>query len=95
MSSLIERAGLIGVLGNGVPPEYYDFGGLSGGPMLTVIEHSGLRSWALAGVIYQGPNPSTDPTEAVAGLEIIKARRALFILPDGTLDVRRWDSLSL
>ena len=95
VSSLIERADLIGVLGNGVPPEYYDFGGLSGGPMLTVIEHSGLRSWALAGVIYQGPNPSTDPTEAVAGLEIIKARRAHFILPDGTLDGRRWDSLSL
>ena len=88
-------ADLIGVLGNGVPPERYDFGGLSGGPMLAIMEHRGLRSWVLAGVIYQGPNPSTDPTEAIDGMEIIKARRAHFILPDGTLDIERWNSLSL
>jgi hypothetical protein len=30
---------------------------MSGGPMLTVIETSTIRSWALAGVIYEGPNP--------------------------------------
>ena len=42
VSNLIERASLIGVLGKGVPPEHYDFRGLSGGPMLTVIERDGL-----------------------------------------------------
>jgi hypothetical protein len=28
------------------------------------------------------PNPSPNPDEAIAGLEIIRARRAHFILPD-------------
>lgn len=82
VSSVIERGGLIGILGNGVPPEHYDFSGLSGGPMLAGIEHRGLYVWSLAGVIYQGPYPSNDT-------EIIKARRAHFILPDGKLDRSR------
>ena len=95
VSSLIERDdGLIGVLGKGVPPEHYNFGGLSGGPMLTVIEHNGLLSLALAGVIYEGPNSSTDPTEGSIGMELIWARRAYFILPDGKLDRDRWENLS-
>ncbi|WP_137391935.1 hypothetical protein [Rhodoligotrophos defluvii] len=93
VSSLISREHLIGVLGGGVPPENYDFGGMSGGPMLMVIEHRGLRSWSLAGVIYEGPNPSPDERQAILGLEIIRARRAHFILPDGTFDVRRWNAL--
>lgn len=93
VSSLIQREHLIAVLGIGLPPENYDFGGMSGGPMLMAIERAGIRSWALAGVIYQGPNPSPDPEQAIAGLEIIKARRAHFILPDGTLDVGRWDQV--
>lgn len=83
------------VLGEGMPPENYDFRGISGGPMLSVIECRGLlRSWALAGVIYEGPNPSPDPDEAIGGLEIIRARRAHFILPDGTLDTRRWEKIA-
>jgi hypothetical protein len=94
VSSLIERENLTPVFENGLPPENFDFGGMSGGPMLAVIESRGLRSWALAGVIYQGPNPSGDPEQAIAGLEIIKARRAHFILPDGTLDIRRCEELS-
>ena len=94
VSSRIEREHLIPLLGAGVPPENYDFGGMSGGPMLTVIEQGGLRGWSLAGVIYQGPNPDPDPAQAIAGLEIIRARRAHFILPDGTLDIPRWDDLS-
>ncbi len=93
VSSLVEREHLIDVMGVGLPPENFDFGGISGGPMLSAIEHRGLRSWQLAGVIYQGPNPSTDPNESIAGLEIIKARRAHFLLPDGKLDVARWAAL--
>ena len=95
VSSLIEHEKLFPILGNGVPKLGYNFGGLSGGPMLTVVEHGGLRSWRLAGVIYKGPNPSTDPAEAIEGIEIIKARRAHFISPDGTLDIERWNNLSL
>jgi hypothetical protein len=91
VSTLIERQHLVAVLGEGIPPEDYDFRGMSGGPMLTVVETSSIRSWSLAGVIYEGPNPSPVEAEAIAGLDIIRARRAHFILPDGQLDVRRWD----
>ena len=94
VSTLIEREHLIPMLGQGIPPENFDFGGISGGPMLMVIQGS-LRSLALAGVIYQGPNTSEDPAEAISGLEIIRARRAHFILSDGHLDTARWHSLSL
>jgi hypothetical protein len=93
VSSLIERSDLVPVLGRGLPPENFNFGGISGGPMLSVIEQIGLRSWCLAGVIHEGPNPSLDAAQAIDGLEIIKARRAHFILPDGTLDVVRWQEL--
>ena len=93
VSSLIERDQIMPVEGLTLPPENYDFRGISGGPMLSVIEHQGLRTWALAGVIYQGPNTSDDPSESIPGLEIIKARRAHFILPDGRLDKERWDSV--
>jgi hypothetical protein len=95
ISTLIERDHLIDVMGLGLPPENFDFGGMSGGPMLAVVEHNGLRSWRLAGVIYQGPNPSEDEAEAIAGLEIIKARRADFIMPNGMLDVSRWDAVNI
>jgi hypothetical protein len=80
-------------VGEGVPPENFDFRGMSGGVMLTVIQNR-LRSWSLAGVIYQGPNTSADEGQAIAGLEVIRARRAHFILPDGRLDVARWKSLT-
>lgn len=79
-------------VGEGVPPENFDFRSMSGGLMLTVIQN-GLRSWSLAGVIYQGPNIG-DEDQAIAGLEVIRARRAHFILPDGRLDVARWKSLT-
>ena len=36
--------------GVGLAAERCDFGGISGGPMLSVIERNGIRSWALAGV---------------------------------------------
>jgi hypothetical protein len=89
VSTLIEREYLIPTLGQGVPPEDFDYRGMSGGVMLTVVD-APLHSWALAGVIYEGPNPSGDPEQAIAGLNIIKARRAHFILPDGRLDRDRW-----
>lgn len=92
VSNLIEREHIVGTLGDGVPPEDYDFRGMSGGPMLAVFNYKGVRVSALAGVIYEGPNPSPDPEQAIAGLEIIRARRAHFILPDGSLDIARWSA---
>jgi len=35
VSSQIEREYLIPVLGEGLPPENFNFGGISGGPMLS------------------------------------------------------------
>jgi hypothetical protein len=76
VSSLIEREHLMDVLGTGLPPENYDFGGMSGGPMLTLVEDRRLRSWRLAGVIYNSQRvgwtqASRLPTmsEADVGLE--------------------------
>jgi hypothetical protein len=92
VSFLIERQYLMPALGGGIPPENFDFRGISGGLMLTVVQ-SALRSWMLAGVIYEGPSTSANPDEAIAGLEIIRARRAHFIRPDGTLDRALWHSL--
>lgn len=89
ISTQIERQHLTAALGKGIPPENYDFSGLSGGPMLTVVQGA-LRSWRLAGVIIQGPNNRDDPDRpAIAGLEVIRARRADFINPDGTLNRQR------
>jgi len=93
ISSQIIRDQLIAALGKGLPPENYDFRGISGGPMLTIVETSAIRSWRLAGVIVEGPNASVREGESIAGLEVIKARRADFILPDGQLDLARWRSL--
>jgi hypothetical protein len=90
VSTLIEREHIMPSGLGAMLPENFDFGGISGGPMLAVIEYKGLRTWALAGVIYQGPNTSSDQEEAIAGFELIRARRAHFILPDGSLDLARW-----
>jgi hypothetical protein len=55
ISTLIERERLIPLLGSSVHPENFDFGGISGGVMLMVVQNQ-LRSWSLAGVIYT-PTP--------------------------------------
>jgi hypothetical protein len=49
------------VLGNEDMPENFDFGGMSGGPVVAIVQTPILRSWIPAGVIFQGPNPSDDP----------------------------------
>jgi hypothetical protein len=89
ISTQIARERLFAVLGRGLPPADYNFNGMSGGPMLTVVQGA-LRSWRLAGVIYEGPNiESTAERPGIEGLEIIRARRADFINADGTLDRNR------
>ena len=56
-------------------PVGYDYRGVSGGPLLTIVESEHLWYWRLGGVM----------TESNANLEIFYATRADFILPEGTL----------
>lgn len=77
---------------HGAPPPNFDFSGISGGLMLTVIQTT-IRSWALSGVIYEGPSTSQLPGEAISNFEVIRARRANFICPDGRLDTALWHLL--
>jgi hypothetical protein len=84
----IERSELIDILGKGIMPEDYDMGGVSGGPMLTIVEQNGLRLTRLAGVVYCGPDVGS--LHKIDGFDLVRARRADFLLPDGSLDRARW-----
>jgi hypothetical protein len=77
---------------HGAPAENYNFAGISGGLMLTVVEGT-LRSWALSGTIWEGPSTSKVPGEAIEGFEVVRARRAHFIKPTGELDTALWYSV--
>jgi hypothetical protein len=61
--------------GKGLPPRGFDMGGMSGGPVMAVLDRMGIISWALAGVIY----------ECHIEFEIIKAVRADVIGEDGVI----------
>jgi hypothetical protein len=92
--SQLEREYLEPSLGEGIPPENFNFGGMSGGPMLYVVEtQHGLRLNALAGVIYAGPNTSSHPNESISGFELFHARRSRFIRDDGFLEHDLWASV--
>ena len=84
----IERSELIDVLGRGLMPKNFDMGGISGGPMLTIVEQGGLRLTRLAGAVYSGPDVRS--LNKIEGFEVVRARRADFLLPDGQLDRSRW-----
>jgi hypothetical protein len=56
-----------------VPPDWA-LGGCSGAPLLTLVDHLGIYSWRLGGVIYESSET------------IIKASRADAINADGTLN---------
>ncbi len=62
--------------GKGLPPHDIDLGGMSGGPLFTVLDGAGIVSWALAGVIY----------EYGAQFEIIKAVKGDVIGNDGKIN---------
>ncbi len=91
LSILVERENLFQVFGEEAMPKNYDFGGISGGPVLAIVQTPTIRSWMPAGVIIQGPNSSGVPGEAILDLEIIKARPIHFIKPNGEIDVTRWE----
>jgi hypothetical protein len=94
ISIQIERERMCQVLGDDEMPQNYDFGGMSGGPLLAIVQTPTIRSFMPAGVVIQGPNPNGIEGEAIPGLEIIKARPMHFILPDGSIDVTRWEQLN-
>lgn len=71
----IDRPNLVDTLGLGLPPENFDFGGMSGGPLLMLIETE-IVSWKLAGVIYQG---------STLGGGILQAAHATCVNEDGTI----------
>jgi hypothetical protein len=59
ISTLLERDYLELVLGEGIVPENYNFGGISGGLLIyNVLTQGQLLVNALGGVIVAGPNPS-------------------------------------
>lgn len=90
ISSLVEREYVEPALGEGIPPENYNYGGMSGGPMLYHLTKDGVFGTALAGVVYSGPNTSDDTSEAIPGFELLRARPALYIRSDGSLDHDLW-----
>jgi hypothetical protein len=64
------------IAGKGMPPRGFDMSGMSGGPVISVLETgAGLVSWALAGAIY----------ECGTNFEITKAVRADLIGEDGII----------
>jgi hypothetical protein len=91
VSVQLIRENLVGTLGDGVPPENFNFGGISGGVLLRRVDN--MRPFRFGGVIYQGPNTSQDEGQSIAGFEVIRARLAKFLHDDGTLDRSTWEML--
>jgi hypothetical protein len=52
----VEREFMVAQRDSQLPPPNYDVGGISGGPMITLIERGGLLTWAAA-------RPSTKPSK--------------------------------
>lgn len=73
-------------------PENFDFRGISGGPVIRIIESETLRFHVPVGVIFSGPNTSDLNGEAIAGFELIRARPIHYILSDGKLEKRAWST---
>lgn len=73
--TVINHDELLDTLGHGLPPEDFDFGGMSGGPLLAILE-TGIVSWGLAGVI-------TDGLRLAGGM--LYGARATCIQEDGTI----------
>jgi hypothetical protein len=96
ISIVLEREYLLRVLGEENMPENFNFGGMSGGPLLAVVQSATLRTWKPAGVIFQGPNPGDSAEqESIPGLEIIRARPIHFVRADGYLDLDRWQQANI
>ncbi len=71
----LDRDSRVDVRDLGLPPDGYDLGGVSGGPMLQPVYRNGAWGWRLVGVLSEA--------RAMGSFERITAVRAHFILPDG------------
>jgi hypothetical protein len=70
------------------PPDWA-LGGCSGAPLLSFIDYGALHGWELGGVIYEcGSELFSNGTDRKpSGNYIVKASRADFINPDGSIDI--------
>ncbi len=75
ISCQFEREYLVQAPGFQEPPPHYETGGMSGGPLFTVVERNGISRWHLGAVIKEGN----------ASLDIVTAAPADCILKDGRL----------
>lgn len=75
ISGHFDRQHQVDKPGRPTAPEGYDIGGVSGGPLVSIVDSANLSYWRLGGVM----------TEFSTSFEIFYATRADFILPDGTL----------
>ncbi|PIF13352.1 S1 family peptidase [Janthinobacterium sp. 13] len=74
---VLEHDEWIDAIGNGIPQEGYDLGGVSGGPAFRVHENEiGIITWTIAGVIYNASSVLAD---------IVLCNHIHFVKPDGTL----------
>jgi hypothetical protein len=91
ISTQLERDFLTPALGEGLPPENFNFGGISGGPLRQrTLSRGGIEGTTLAGVIIQGPNTSAEPRQSISGFELIRSRSIQFIRAEGFLDTDQW-----
>ncbi len=67
----------IDVAGLGLPPQGYDLGGISGGPLLMAMDDDGAWSFHLAGVISEA--------QTSINYETVVSTPAHFIAPDGSI----------
>jgi hypothetical protein len=96
ISIQIERDYLVRLLGDDDMPENFNFGGMSGGPLIAIIQAEIMRTWKPAGVIIAGPNPGdASDQDFIPGFEVIRARPIHFVKADGTLDHDRWQQANI
>lgn len=79
ISMPFERQFWVDTLGLGFPPEGFDPGGISGGPMMMPLEKDGSWSFHLAGVIAEFP-------ARALGVETVIAAPAHYIAADGSIN---------
>jgi hypothetical protein len=96
ISIQIEREYYVRLVGDADMPENFNFGGMSGGPLIAIVQAEIMRTWKPAGVIISGPNPGDAPDQDfIPGFEVIRARPIHFIKADGTLDHDRWEQANI
>ena len=76
----IERERLVQVRGDGVMSEDYDFGGISGGPLIAIVQTPTIDLDSRR-CHYSG-SQSYDISQSIQGFEMIKARPVQYISPD-------------